>query len=192
MKLWEAGLGFNKDGASAAKIWFLSWPWKSHPNSQSAPDYYRPQQYYCAKIITDLSCTTAQLCKVGVKIREPFSISICNISLVFSYLFILFQSDCFDSDGGGGEWGIYSFLFCVARCVQAGRGSLGPELTQARWKGSCAGTWRRKPSGFKSGKCMRAWALFKKVRRESLRDTFPHARGYSTCWGQSRCCPLFF
>lgn len=35
-------------------------------------------------------------------------------------------------------------------------------------------------------------SVFRKVRWESLRDTFPHTRGYSTCWGQSRCCPLFF
>lgn len=34
--------------------------------------------------------------------------------------------------------------------------------------------------------------FLRKVRRESLRDTFPHTEGYSTCWGQSRGCPVFF
>lgn len=58
------------------------------------------------------------------------------------------------------------------------------------WTASCAQTRWRKP------KWLFAWevdvSVFRKVRWESLRDTCPNSRGYSACWGQSRCFPLYF
>lgn len=146
-----------------------------------------------------------QPCEVGVKFWELISCwqnqtvkqktmskyenfrmgFIFYIRLIFLYLVILFYStDCFHSEGGRV---IYCFYF--ARCVQSRCGSLGPGQTQPGLKVSCTETWWRKPSGCK---CVLVWALFRRVRWEALRDTFPQTRGYWTCWGQSRSCPLFF